>query len=81
MNFEPSSRQLSFVLPSTFARAEVVFSSKSGVSEDIHIPINPTPAPRQVLSLAKLKSGRWQIRLNWSEGHQQYFDEKDIIIW
>jgi hypothetical protein len=81
MTFEPTLRQLSFVLPLVYKNAELVFSYKSGEGDDIHVPLDPGRKSRQVISMNGLKSGRWQIRLNWSEGRQTYFEEKDIIIW
>lgn len=81
MTFEPSSRQLSFVLPLLFKKAELVLSYKSGDVDDIHVPLAPNLKSRHVVSMKGLKSGRWQIRLNWSEGPQYYFEEKEIIIW
>lgn len=80
MTFEPASNLLAFVLPLSFRKGDLTFSRSSNNREEIHIPVAPDTKPRHVVSTAQLSRGIWRVRLNWSDGRQQYHDEKEISI-
>ncbi|CAN5632771.1 hypothetical protein BH09BAC4_BH09BAC4_14100 [soil metagenome] len=79
MTFDSSAHLLSFVLPMSFKKGDLTFfSPMTGV--DVHIPIRPGERPRQVVSTDQLDKGVWRALLHWSDGQQQYQDEKQIIV-
>lgn len=79
MTFDSSAHLLSFVLPMSFKKGDITFiSPMTGV--DVHIPITPGQRPRQVVSTDQLGKGVWRALLHWSDGRQQYQDEKQIIV-
>jgi len=79
MTFEPSSHLLAFVLPVSFRKGDVIFSTAT-TDEEVRVAITPTNHPRHVVSTAQLSRGRWRARLNWSDGRQQYLEEKEIFV-
>lgn len=79
MTFEPTARLLAFVLPMSFKKGDMTFiASRTG--EDVRMPIVAGSRPRQVVSTAHLAKGVWRARLHWSDGRQQYQEEKEIIV-
>ncbi|ARK09821.1 hypothetical protein [Fibrivirga algicola] len=79
MTFEPNAHLLAFVLPMSFRKGDVTFSpTESG--EDVQVPIPPTNRPRHVVSTAQLTRGWWKAIVNWSDGYQQYLEEKVIFV-
>lgn len=80
MTFEPSSQLLAFVLPLSFQKGDLTFYRANNLYDFIRFPVKPTAKPRQVFSTAHLSKGLWRVYLNWSDGRQQYHDEKEIRI-
>ncbi|GAB4020209.1 hypothetical protein [Spirosoma koreense] len=80
MTFEPTSQLLAFVLPMSFRTGDLTFISNSRIQEDIRIRVTPTLKPRHVVSTSQLSKGSWLACLNWSDGYQQYQEEKVIQI-
>ncbi|MBO0951800.1 hypothetical protein [Fibrella forsythiae] len=80
MTFEPASHLLAFVLPMSFRKGDVTFSSASRSGEVVQVPIPPTNQPRHVVSTAQLARGWWKAIVNWSDGYQQYLEEKEIFV-
>jgi hypothetical protein len=79
MTFEPATHLLAFVLPMSFKKGDMTFvAAHSG--EDIRMPIPASNRPRHVVSTAQLGKGVWRAQLNWSDGRQQYQQEKQIIV-
>ncbi|RIV17705.1 hypothetical protein DYU11_31170 [Fibrisoma montanum] len=79
MTFEPTTQRMAIVLPMSFQKGDITFCSMPNGS-DVRIPILPTGKPRHVVSTAQLTKGIWLARLNWSDGRQQYHDEKQITV-
>lgn len=79
MTFEPASQVLAFVLPLSFKKGDVTFVAPR-TGEDVRVPIAPTNRARQIVSTASLSKGVWRALLHWSDGHQQYQEEKEIIV-
>jgi hypothetical protein len=79
MNFEPTQNRLAFVLPTSFLKAELTFSTSNG-PEAVRVPIQPGPQARQVVSTERLAKGTWLAQLIWSVGRQEYQDEKLIVV-
>ncbi|MBC3787598.1 hypothetical protein [Spirosoma utsteinense] len=79
MTFEPTARLLAFVLPMSFKKGDMTFiATRTG--EDVRMPIVASNRPRQVVSTAHLDKGVWRALLHWSDGRQQYQEEKEIIV-
>lgn len=79
MTFEPTSHALAFVLPMSFTKGDVTFSSPV-TGEAVRVPVEPNNRPRHVISTAQLSKGIWRALLHWSDGQRQYQDEKEIMI-
>jgi len=80
MTYQPISRQVSFVLPLYFWKAEIVFTRISANAEDFTVRIEPGDVPRHVVSTEKLTKGFWRAILSWSDGRLQYCSEKVIEV-
>ena len=80
MTFEPTQKQLAFVLPASILKADLTFTRRSGTAEDVYVPIQPGSKPRQVVSTAQLAKGTWLAQLNWSVGRLHYYHEKVIVV-
>lgn len=79
MTFEPIIHQLAFVLPQSCRKGDVTFCSVPD-GQSIRYGIGPIDQPRHVVSTAQLTCGRWRARLQWSDGHHQYYEEKEIFV-
>ena len=80
MTYQPVNRQISFVLPLYFWKAEIIFTSIASGADDVTVPIQQGELARHVVSTAKLSKGYWLALLNWSEGGARYCREKMIEI-
>jgi hypothetical protein len=80
MFFEPTRKQLAFVLPESYRKAGVIFEKRSDHSQLIQLVIEPNQRSRQVISTHLLSNGLWHIMLSWWAGKRQYWSEKDIVI-
>lgn len=78
MIYQPSSRQIAFVLPEYFRRAEIVFQKLGDAVPQVTVPIRPDHRIRHTVSTENLSQGFWRVFLNWTEGNQQFFQE-DLI--
>ena len=79
MTFEPTTHLLAFVLPVSFTKGYVTFIAAL-TGEYIRIPITASNRPRRVVSTAQLTKGVWRALLHWSDGQQQYEEEKEIRV-
>lgn len=80
MTFEPASQLLSFVLPSSFSKGELVLRRDVHTAEEVRVLVMPAARPRNVISTARLAKGLWRAHLDWFEGRCQYHDELDILV-
>ncbi|GAB3250875.1 hypothetical protein GCM10027347_08950 [Larkinella harenae] len=80
MTFEPTRRQLAFVLPESFRKAEVIFRKRFSQEPEVHLVVRPNRQPRQVVSTQQLSRGLWHVILNWWDGKSQYWTEKEITV-
>lgn len=78
MNYQPSTRQIAFVLPEYFRKAEVVFQKLGESFSQVTVKIKPGNRVRHTVSTKDLSQGFWKVYLNWTEGNQQYYRE-DLI--
>lgn len=79
MTFEPTTHLLAFVLPMSFKKGDIIFTAPA-TGQDLRVPIKTNNLPRQVVSTAQLTKGVWRALFHWSDGQQQYQDEKEIIV-
>lgn len=79
MTFEPADHVLAFVLPTSFKKGNVTFI-EALTGQDIRVPITASNRPRRVVSTAQLTRGVWRALLHWSDGQQQYEQEKGISV-
>ncbi|GAB2773104.1 hypothetical protein GCM10027275_15080 [Rhabdobacter roseus] len=80
MTFEPTRKQLAFVLPDSFRKAELIFQKQSGPGEQLRLTVKPDQKPRQVVSTQPLSRGLWSVILNWWDGKCHYWAEKEIRV-
>ena len=80
MTYKPITKQMSFVLPLYFTKAEVVFTKGNGSPENISFKIHQNAEPRHVISTEKLEKGFWLAQLVWTMGRSHYCTEKLIEI-
>lgn len=78
MTFEPITKQLSFVLPDSFSKAELVLIHENGFSE--HIPIPSDEKICQTISVARVSKGVCMAQLNWTMGGYRYCNERMIEL-
>lgn len=80
MNYQPQNRRISFVLPVSFSKAEVVFQKVSASFYRITVPVEQSARALQTVSTEGLSAGRWRVYLNWSVGKIRYFNEREIEV-
>jgi nitrogen fixation protein FixH len=83
VQYEAEAQRLSLQLPPELAgqavQGTVHFFRPSDQKLDFELPFSPRGGAQQ-LSTSKLQSGRWRIRLDFTAGGQQYFQEKELTI-
>jgi hypothetical protein len=52
----------------------------SDSSLDTSFPIKPGQDGTQIISVASLEKGLWQVKVNWAFGNMEYQQEKNIIL-
>ncbi len=80
MTYKPSIRQLAFVLPLGFSKAEIIFTRHRQNYENRSFKVIPGQNPRHAVSTEALEKGTWLAQLIWSVGRAQYCQEKLIEI-
>ena len=58
----------------------IYFFRPSDSSLDVSYPIQASPDGTQAISVASLKKGLWQVKVNWTFGNQSYQEEQNITI-
>lgn len=85
VEYEAATQRLTLQLPPSMAGQAVEgtlhFFRPSDKQLDFKLPFEPTGTPhQQELNTSKLKPGRWQLRLDFKAGTQQYYLEKELSI-
>jgi hypothetical protein len=52
----------------------------SNADEDVHIEIKPNSMSTQDISVGALTKGLWKIKIVWTSGDKEYYDEKVITL-
>ena len=79
MTFEPTTHLLAFVLPLSFQKGDITFHPATQ-GADVRVAVTPDTKARHVVSTAQLTKGAWVARLQWSDGQQQYCQERTLFI-
>ena len=58
----------------------VVFYRPSAPEFDRTLPLTPASDGTQILDVSRFAAGRWQVRVRWNAGGQDYFLEKKMTI-
>lgn len=80
MTYKPTTRQLAFVLPLYFSKAEIVFTRPRELFDSLTFRISPNLGARYEISTETLEKGTWTAQLLWSVGRSQFCQEKLIEI-
>lgn len=79
MTYEPAKQQISFVLPDSFSKAELVLVLENP-PEYVTIPITVGEKPYRSVSVEQFSRGTWLAQLNWTLGGYRYCDERLIEV-
>ncbi len=80
MMYEPAKQQISFVLPDSCSKAELILVQENTLSEYVTIPIAAGEKPYRSVSVERFSRGTWLAQLNWTLGGHHYCDERMIIV-
>jgi hypothetical protein len=59
---------------------DIYFFRPSDSSLDVSYTIQAGPDGTQTISVASLKKGLWQVKVNWTFGNQSYQEEQNITV-
>ena len=80
MTYLEDRQQVTFVLPQSLRRGEVVFYRPADQQQDFKVIIPAQHATRQVIPTNTLARGHWRIKLTWSDGKQDYYAEEELFL-
>ncbi|HUC84053.1 MAG TPA: FixH family protein [Candidatus Acidoferrales bacterium] len=58
----------------------IEFYRPSDPGLDCQFPLAPNADGSQTVDISKLKAGRWQVRVKWAAGGQNYFLEQKLTL-
>jgi nitrogen fixation protein FixH len=81
LNFAADS-QVELLFPTEFAKVqgEIYFFCPSDQGSDFKLNIAPNQENRQLISTSGLKTGKWRVKVDWSDGIKSYYKEEIIKI-
>lgn len=62
------------------AQGEIKFFCPFDSTQDFKIAINPDVQLQQRVDIAKFKTGRWKIKVEWQADGKDYYKEEAIIL-
>ena len=80
MTYLEDRQQVTFVLPQSLRRGEVIFYRPADQQQDFKVIIPAQHATRQVIPTNTLARGHWRIKLTWSDGKQDYYAEEELFL-
>lgn len=80
MTYKPTSKQVTFVLPNDFSKAEIVFTKSTRRLDNVSFRVEPTSKPTHSVSTEVLEKGQWLAQLVWSQGKSRFCSEQLIEI-
>lgn len=78
--YQPARQQVAFVHSDSIQTAELTFYRPSDRRQDVQLKLNPNGNPIPPVSTARLAKGYWKVQITWSDGRQDYFTEKALVI-
>jgi nitrogen fixation protein FixH len=78
MTYLPEIQLLRIGFPVPVSNGEIVFKYPSKKGLDFTIPIQKLT--RFDFSTDKLREGKWEIKVNWTDGDSKYFMEGEVLI-
>ncbi len=61
-------------------KGEIHFYSPVQEKRDMTLKVKPDSGRTQIIDLGKLKSGRYQIKIDWSANKVDYYQEEEISV-
>jgi hypothetical protein len=62
------------------AFGKILFMRPSNGKLDKAIVLETDKNGKQLISSAWMNKGMWRVKVNWSDGHQDYFKEETLVI-
>jgi hypothetical protein len=59
---------------------EIHFYSPVEEKRDLFLKIKPDSSYRQIIDLRSLKSGRYQVKIDWTANKINYYQEEEIVF-
>lgn len=59
---------------------KIQFYRPSNADEDREYDIQPIPNGDQLIGVGSLKKGFWKIKIHWSAGGKEFYDEKVVTL-
>lgn len=77
-----SAETITFQFPAEVGKAqgEIKFFCPFDSNQDFQVVISPDARQLQEVDIAKLKTGRWKIKVNWQANGKDYYKEEAVII-
>jgi hypothetical protein len=84
VDYDDARRELAITLPSDHVRrgatGRVQLYRPSAAGLDRQFKLEPDPSGRQIISVADVRAGLWQVQVSWSVEGQDYFLDRKIVL-
>lgn len=76
------NKNITFQFPAEVGKAqgEIQFFCPFDSKQDFKVAVNPDTQQQQRVDVAKLKNGRWKIKVDWQADGKDYYKEEAIIL-
>jgi hypothetical protein len=82
MNYDEAQQAITIQYPTSASKltGEIAFIKPDGAQFDFIAQVTPDNSFAQIISSAKMKKGKWNVKVNWKIAEKDYFHQQTIFI-
>lgn len=79
-HYDATTKLIELSVKQEATKGQIRFVRPSDASLDVNIDLQTDNSGKQLISSAWMEKGLWRMKVNWSDGKNEYFKEETLII-